>query len=57
VGSYPTFSPLPAVNYFTASAVSFLWHYPSQPSRCREHYAQGLPGSLPNGARTFLGGK
>ena len=32
----------------TLQAVCFLWHFPS---RCR---AQALPGSLPNGARTFL---
>src|SRR6266700_7009020 len=45
VGSYPTVSPLPLI----FRAVCFLW--PS-PSPCG---AQALPGSLPYGARTFLG--
>ena len=45
VGSYPTVSPLPT----SRRAVSFLWPYPSP------FGAQALPGSLPDGARTFLG--
>ncbi len=45
VGSYPTFSPLPAG---FLRAVCFLWPCPSP---CG---AQALPGSLPCGARTFL---
>ena len=40
VGSYPTFSPLPARD---RQAVCFLWHCPSR-HECR---AQALPGSLP----------
>src|SRR2546423_14328525 len=44
VGSYPTVSPLP----LDKRAVCFLWPFPSP------HGAQGLPGSLPSGARTFL---
>jgi hypothetical protein len=45
VGSYPTVSPLPHLR----EAVSFLWPCPSPLG------AQALPGSLPVGARTFLG--
>jgi len=44
VGSYPTFSPLP-----TEVGGLFLWPFPSP------FDAQVLPGSLPFGARTFLG--
>src|SRR5438445_1817825 len=47
VGSYPTFSPLPFA--LEKRAVCFLWPFPSP---CG---AQALPGSLPYGARTFLG--
>jgi hypothetical protein len=47
VGSYPTFSPLPPGS--DQEAVRFLW---PDPSPCG---AQALPGSLPVGARTFLG--
>jgi len=43
VGSYPTFSPLPA-----QPAVCFLWHFP------RGYPHRALPGTLPCGARTFL---
>ena len=43
VGSYPTFSPLPAQR-----AVCFLWHFPSTRAD------RVLPGVLPCGARTFL---
>src|SRR5918996_4499937 len=42
----PTFHPYPAV---ARRAVCFLWPCPSP------HGAQALPGSLPDGARTFLG--
>src|SRR5689334_18672081 len=45
VGSYPAVSPLPALR----QAVCFLWPCPSPRG------AQALPGSLPCGARTFLG--
>src|SRR5204862_917783 len=45
VGSYPTVSPLP----LESRAVCSLWPFPSP------HGAQALPGSLPCGARTFLG--
>jgi hypothetical protein len=41
VGSYPTFSPLPA----RMQAVCFLWHFPSRLRRRRAR-AQALPGSL-----------
>src|SRR5262249_40242740 len=47
VGSYPTVSPLPHPSRDVA--VCFLWPVPSP---CG---AQALPGSLPDGARTFLG--
>ena len=46
VRSYRTISPLPAPE--GAWAVYFLWHFPSARA------AQGLPGALPCGARTFL---
>jgi len=49
VGSYPTVSPLPLETLRPLGAVSFLWPCPSP---CG---AQALPGSLPYGARTFLG--
>jgi hypothetical protein len=49
VGSYPTFSPLPTLALRPLWAVSFLWPCPSPLG------AQALPGSLPYGARTFLG--
>ncbi len=42
VRSYRTISPLPL------SAVYFLWHFPWT------HAPQGLPGTLPYEARTFL---
>src|SRR5436305_639136 len=45
VGSYPTVSPLP----LESRAVCSLWPFPSPRG------AQELPGSLPCGARTFLG--
>src|SRR5439155_1673123 len=45
VGSYPTVSPLP----LDKRAVCSLWPFPSPRG------AQELPGSLPCGARTFLG--
>src|SRR5690606_16707370 len=48
VGSYPTVSPLP-VPPVGPSAVCSLWHCPSR------HRARVLPGTLPCGARTFLG--
>ena len=48
VGSYPTVSPLPRT-LAGRSAVCFLLHFPSA------HAAQGLPGTLLHGARTFLG--
>src|SRR5690606_15943924 len=48
VGSYPTVSPLP-VPPVGPSAVCSLWHFPSR------HRARALPGTLPCGARTFLG--
>jgi len=48
VGSYPTVSPLPRT-LAGRSAVCFLLHFPSA------HAAQGLPGTLLYGARTFLG--
>ena len=48
MGSYPTVSPLPRPAE-TGGAVCFLWPFPSP---CG---AQALPGSLPGGARTFLG--
>jgi hypothetical protein len=46
VRSYRTISPLPAQR----PAVYFLWHFPWA------HAPQELPGTLPNGARTFLQG-
>jgi len=46
VRSYRTFSPLPAL--YSAEAVYSLWHSPSARA------AQGLPGTLSYGARTFL---
>lgn len=49
VGSYPTVSPLPRA-LAGRSAVYFLLHFPSARA------AQALPGTLPYGARTFLGG-
>jgi hypothetical protein len=51
VGSYPTVSPLPFLLVFQPGlrAVYFLLPCPSPFS------AQALPGSLPYGARTFLG--
>src|SRR5690606_14006607 len=48
VGSYPTVSPLP-VPPVGPSAVCSLWHCPSR------RRARVLPGTLPCGARTFLG--
>ncbi len=48
VGSYPTVSPLPEP-LARPSAVCSLWPCPSPLG------AQALPGSLPGGARTFLG--
>ena len=48
VGSYPTLSPLPVVRLRARRAVCFLLPCPSP---CG---AQALPGSLPDGARTFL---
>jgi AraC-like DNA-binding protein len=50
VGSYPTVSPLPWLALRLPRAVCFLWPSPSPRG------AQALPGSLPFGARTFLGG-
>jgi hypothetical protein len=47
VGSYSTISPLPS-----KMAVCFLWHFPSP--AVRTTCAQGLPGNLSTGARTFL---
>jgi len=47
VGSYSTFSPLPAA-VRRGPAVRFLWHSP------RGHPHQALPGTSPCGARTFL---
>ena len=47
VGSYPTFSPLPAPHKGPL-AVCFLWHFPSG------FPAWALPSILPCGARTFL---
>ena len=47
VRSYRTFSPLPA-RAEPEPAVSFLWHFPWT------HIPQALPGTLPDGARTFL---
>src|SRR5687767_14394776 len=44
----PPFHPYP-YGLTTAWAVSFLWPFPSP------FGAQALPGSLPGGARTFLG--
>jgi len=44
VGSYPTFSPLPA----SRRAVCFLWHFPWV------HTPLMLWGVLPCGVRTFL---
>src|SRR5690606_20103463 len=44
VRSYRTFSPLPDLR----PAVYFLWHFPWARA------PQALPGTLPNGARTFL---
>ena len=49
VGSYPTVSPLPRT-LAGRSAVCSLLHFPSARA------AQALPGTLPCGARTFLGG-
>ena len=49
VGSYSTVSPLPVARLRLLRAVCFLWPYPSP------FGAQALPGSLPGGARTFLG--
>jgi len=48
VGSYSTVSPLPS----RRMAVCSLWHFPSRPALTSR--AQGLPGSLSTGARTFL---
>ena len=48
VGSYPTVSPLPDP-LAGPSAVCSLLHFPSARA------AQALPGTLPCGARTFLG--
>jgi len=48
VGSYPTLSPLPVVRLRARRAVCFLLPCPSP------FGAQALPGSLPDGARTFL---
>src|SRR5690242_14356727 len=48
VRSYRTFSPLPDL-LAEPSAVRFLLHFPSARA------AQALPGTLPYGARTFLG--
>jgi hypothetical protein len=49
VGSYPTVSPLPFEALRLLGAVCFLWPLSSP------FGAQALPGSLPSGARTFLG--
>jgi hypothetical protein len=55
VGSYPTLSPLPPLTHEAiAEAVCFLLHCPSREARAAR--AQALPGNLPCGARTFLGG-
>jgi hypothetical protein len=57
VGSYPTLSPLPhqrlPVRVPDETAVCFLLHCPSHEAHAA--CAQALPGSLPCGARTFLG--
>jgi len=53
----PPFHPYPGSAAACASSVSeavcFLLHYPSREARAAR--AQALPGSLPFGARTFLG--
>ena len=49
VGSYSTVSPLPFEALRLLGAVCFLWPLSSP------FGAQALPGSLPSGARTFLG--
>src|SRR4051812_19983529 len=48
VSSYLTVSPL----LLLQAAVCSLWHFPSRPTLVVR--AQALPGSLSNGARTFL---
>lgn len=53
VGSYPTLSPLPPPRLPETTAVCFLLHCPSHEAHAA--CAQALPGSLPCGARTFLG--
>ena len=53
VGSYPTLSPLPRPRLPETTAVCFLLHCPSHEAHAA--CAQALPGSLPCGARTFLG--
>ena len=53
VGSYPTLSPLPHDRFPDSTAVCFLLHCPSHEAHAA--CAQALPGSLPCGARTFLG--
>ncbi len=53
VGSYPTLSPLPQHRLPNDTAVCFLLHCPSHEAHAA--CAQALPGSLPCGARTFLG--
>jgi hypothetical protein len=56
VGSYPAFSPLPAdpsLSLRMTAGGCFLWHFPS--TKAEASIAQALPGSAPNGARTFLG--
>src|SRR4051812_15962879 len=48
VGSYPTFSPLPQLAPRRLFSVALSVERLAPP-------AQALPGSVPNGARTFLG--
>ncbi len=48
VGSYPTFSPLPARRISISQAVCFLWHFPWG------HPRSALRTILPCVARTFL---
>ena len=49
----PPFHPYPRDTEVPTGAVCFLLHYPSREARAAR--AQALPGSLPCGARTFLG--
>jgi hypothetical protein len=58
VGSYPTFSPLPATGCPVTSAVCFLCHCPSPWAQSCNHAccAWPLTSTLPAGVRTFLPG-